>query len=122
MSTLYNGPLLLSIEIPLYHNVIQDLVLKVGSQRSRREVCFKIDPVFKSTMNTSKFTGHQEWKLDDRIKMVPTTYVDVMKMKRQVKPAMNMFFKTKRHGLYFVWNVIVFLVSSQLLMDFIVFL
>ena len=91
---------------------MQDLVVKVGSQRTFREVCFKVDPVFKSTLNTGKFTGHQEWKLYDQIKLEPSTYVDAMKIRRQTKPAMSMKFKTKRHGMYFVWNVIVFIVSE----------
>jgi hypothetical protein len=92
-------------------SIEQDLVVKVGSRRSFREVCFKVDPVFKSTMNTDKFSGHHEWKLNDRIKFEPSIYVDVMKIRRHTKPAMSMKFKTKRHGMYFVWNVTVFVVS-----------
>ena len=93
---------------------MQDLEIQLSSRRSLREIVFKDDPVFKSVMNMSRFSGHQEWKLTDRIKIIPSSFVDsdIMKKTRDIRSSVTIFFKLKRHSWYFVWNVIVFIVSD----------
>ena len=69
------------------------------------------DPVLASNVTVSTFVQRQEWKLINKIKLEAGTYRDTKMRGRPEKSMLSITCKAKRHFAFFVWNVVVLMVS-----------
>jgi len=93
---------------------MQDLTITVLSERDVSEVQLVEDPDNRCGLNAKAFSSEQEWKLLREVNVWKRTVVKKANKMTKKYPGFNVAAKASRRPQFFIWNIIVIMVSCQL--------
>jgi len=97
----------------MFTSVTKDLTVTLTTDRDENEIEFVEDPRERCALNVDSFVDEQEWKLHKYIHVWTKTREEAYKNTKNKHPCFSAATKASRRPEFFVWNILVVMVSSR---------